>query len=294
MVLLARFVLLLVIGQSAALPEWSRLASDYFNMNVLCAQCGEVCEKFPAANAKDPEAVEGQHWACYVGCRTTCLLQVGAGPRKYNYEESRKLCEQGCHHEFKAIEDIPTIYSLACLSACASKVIPPPLIAAELEKAYAVQDALDDQDREPDEILLDPGLREQFFRNGASLPHSQFKTLPRHKSLDLYFPYKHGSNGAAFNEGFEYLLRRHSSNVLLAAGLMGMLLSILSLVLLFRLVFNRTQRKIYDNTCEDSEHFTVVSVCTETEVKAVPSNLEDGEFVPPAPPPKYSDIVATA
>lgn len=41
--------------------------------------------------------VEAQHWACYVGCRTTCLLQVGAaiGQQKYDYESAKKLCVQG-------------------------------------------------------------------------------------------------------------------------------------------------------------------------------------------------------
>lgn len=54
---LAKLLVILVVTHTSVLAEWSRLASDFFNMNVLCAQCGEVCERVRYANLKDAESV---------------------------------------------------------------------------------------------------------------------------------------------------------------------------------------------------------------------------------------------
>lgn len=112
---------------------------------------------------------------------------------------------------------------------------------------------------------------------------------------DLYIPYKR-SSGPSLNEYVVNFIRDHRSDLLLA-GLIGLSLSMLSGIVLYRVLFAGSQKKVQQiGNSSGEQPLTVLHVELESEVKAAPPqpNNSCNEFVPPpTPPPKYSDVVQT-
>lgn len=285
-----------VVERTSA-TQWGRVAAEFFNMNVVCGQCDDLCPKSPYVTPEESRKAAALHWACYIGCRTTCLLQMG--PDKFEYETSKNLCIKGCHDEYKSSPENDNIFSRACVEACSGKVVSPKITPADLSRAYAQLDL-----EETETILFDPAID---IKNGG-LSRSSYKTIPRKDSLGMYTNIKRRLAGKTSLEHVLTFFKDPSTDPVLAGaiaiplcltlfGLMCYLMYVVSLAKRARKVRVIRIRREAREARELQLSRSVLRVHLESDDKKVPllsSDSSEDDFVPPpSPPPKYSDIVQT-
>ncbi|KAK3911717.1 Testis anion transporter 1 [Frankliniella fusca] len=286
-----------VVERTSA-TQWGRVAAEFFNMNVVCGQCDDLCPKSPYVTPEESRKAAALHWACYIGCRTTCLLQMG--PDNFEYDTSKKLCIKGCHDEYKSSPENDNIFSRACVEACSGKVVSPKITSADLSRAYAQLDL-----EETETILFDPSID---INKNDGLSHSSFKTLPRKDSLGMYTNIKRRLAGKTSLEHVLNFFKDPSTDPVLAGAIaipLFLALFCLSCYLLYVVSLAKRARKIRAirlrreaREAQDAQQArNVLRVQIESDDKKVPllsSDLSEDDFVPPpSPPPKYSDIVQT-
>ncbi|XP_034247609.1 uncharacterized protein LOC117649200 [Thrips palmi] len=286
----------LLVASLGYQQDWKRIAAYNIVMREVCHECDVLCPRAPYPTSDEERADISQQWACYIGCRTTCLLQIG--PEKYSYETAVDLCSRGCHDEYRNRPDPNrdnNPYLNVCLEACSAKVSstgggldPLDSIVSKALSDPASPDLPDEQETGP----FDPALGEPYAQNGV-LPRSNYKTIPHNNA-----PYHVAGNGKTPVEYFVKFIRYPTTDPLLA-GVVGIPLFVLVIgfaayyVVLLRRPPNFKNDDAAENLDEEVP-VTVLRVHLEAELKKVPSSSEfsDEEFVPPpSPPPKYSDVV---